>query len=278
MSISLPTYTRREKPLLGRGHRVRAIVAAGLQREFHRTATIVVSALGILGTVVPAVLVVFFAAFLLQGQPLDVSFFYIPASFMTILLFVTLMAAVVGGGLIADDVASMALTLYLSRPITTADYLVAKAIILGGLVAMVSVLPLAITPIATGLLGLFSWTIALPALAISIGLGLLLTAFYGSVSLLLSSLTRRRGFAAAGMFALTFGLTIPATLLAGAIGNPSILYLSPWDNYLAVAGAAFGVPDQPIDWPPALAILLGATAVASLVTYLRVRSMEVVSG
>jgi len=278
MSISLPTYTRREAPLLGRGHRVRAIATAGLRREFRRIAAIFVIAAGTLVTVAVAVLSVIFAPFLLQGQPLDVSFFYFPASSGAILFFVTLMAAVIGGGLIADDVASMALTLYLSRPITAADYLAAKAGILGGLVAMVSVLPLSITPIAAGLLGLFSWTIALPALAISISLGLLLTAFYVSVALLLSSLTRRRGFAAAGMFALTFGLMIPATLLAGAIGNPSILYLSPWNDYLAVAGVAFGVANRPIDWLPALAILLGATAVASLVTYLRLRSMEVVTG
>ena len=256
---------------------MRAIIAAGLRREFRRPATIIVTAIGVLGTVVPAVVIVFFAPFLAQGQPLDLSFFYIPASSTAILLFVTLMAAVVGGGLIADDLASMALTLYLSRPITAADYLAAKAAILGALVAMVSVLPLAITPIAAGLLGLFPWTIALPALVISLGLGIVLVAFYGSVALLLSSLTRRRGFAAAGMFALTVGLTIPAQLLAGALGNAAILYVSPWNDFLAVAAAAFGSPDRPIDWLPALAILLGVTAVASLVTYVRVRSMEVVT-
>jgi len=279
VSISLPTYTRRERPLMRRGSRARAIIGVGLRREFRRPATIVVTVLGLLVTVVPAVLIVYFAPFLAQGRPLDLTFFYFAIQSNTaILLFVTLMAAVVGAGLIADDLASMALTLYLSRPITPADYLVAKGAILAAVVAMVSALPLAITPIAAGLLGLFPWAIALPALAISLGLGLLLVAFFGSVALLLSSLTRRRGYAAAGMFAFAVGLTIPAQLLAGATGIRSILYISPWNDFLAVAAAAFGSPNPPIDWAPALAILLGVTAVASFVTYLRIRSMEVVTG
>src|SRR5213078_1870147 len=119
MSISLPTYTRREMPLLGRRHRVRAIITTGLRREFQR----------------PAVLVVLFAGVFLQGQPLDLSFFFTPASNGAILFFVTLMASVVGSALIADDLQSMALTLYLSRPITEGDYLAAKAAILAPMIS-----------------------------------------------------------------------------------------------------------------------------------------------
>src|SRR6266568_1316698 len=232
MSISLPTYTRREMPLLRRRDRVRTIITTGLRREFKRPAAIVV----------------------------------------------TLMASVVGSGLIADDLNSMALTLYLSRPITQADYLVAKAGILAPLVAMVAVLPLVLTPFVTALLGYFPWDIALEAMGLSLLIGVLFTAFYTSVSLFLSSLTRRRSYAAAGVFAVTFGLTIPAEILAGATNTPSLLYLSPWEDFLQVARAAFGATGGVIDWPGALAILLGATVVASLVTYLRMKAVEVVSG
>jgi hypothetical protein len=95
----------------------------------------------------------------------------------------------------------------------------------------------------------------------------------------LSSLTRRKSYAAAGVFAVTFGLTIPATILADQLGNPSILYVSPWANYLAVAEAAFGSTSGPaLDWRWSLLILLIATVLASLVTYIRMKAVEVVSG
>ncbi len=279
MSISLPTYTRREGPLLGRGPRVRTIVLTGLRREFKRPAAIFAIGIGTAITTITAILFVLFAPFLLQGQPLDLSFFYLPASNIAILFFVTLMASVVGAGLIADDLDSMALTLYLSRPITPADYLIAKAAILAPLVSMISVLPLFITPLLGLLLGLFPWDIALLAMGLAIVVGLVLTAFYTAMSLFLSSLTRRKSYAAAGVFAVTFGLWIPAQVLAspGALDNPSLLYMAPWEDFLAVARGAYGV-SGPIDWPLALAILLAATVLAALATYLRMRAVEVVTG
>src|SRR5438552_5078812 len=231
MSISLPTYTRREMPLLGRRHRVRAIITTGLRREFERPAVLVVIAIGVCVTIITSIVVVLFAGVFLQGQPLDLSFFFTPASNGAILFFVTLMASVVGSALIADDLNSMALTLYLSRPLTHADYLIAKAAILAPLISMIAVLPLVLTPFVAALLGLFSWTIALEAIGLSVLLGLLFTAFYTSVTLFLSSLTTRKSYAAAGVFAVTFGLTIPADILSSSIGNSALLYASPWEDY-----------------------------------------------
>src|SRR3989441_7858604 len=102
--------------------------------------------------------------------------------------------------------------------------------------------------------------------------------FSPAVPLFLSSLTRRKGIAAAGVFAVNFGLTIPAGILASQINNPSILYIAPWNNYLAVAGAAFGASGTGIDWPQALVILLGVTVLAGIVTYIRMKAVEVISG
>ncbi len=278
MSISLPSYVRKETVLLSRRHRVLAIVFTGLKREMRRPAAIFAIAAGTLLTTVISIVLVFFASFLLQGQPLDLTFFYVPASNPAVLFFVTLMAAVVGSGLIADDRSSMALTLYLSRPITHADYLLAKASILGPLVSMISVLPLVITPIVAALLGLFGWTVALQAIGAGLAVGLLLAGFYTAVALFLSSLTSRRGYAAAGVFAITFGIGLPAELLAGGLNEPSLLYLSPWQCFLAVARGIYGASQPPIDWAPALAILLAVAVVAALATYLRMKTLEVVAG
>ncbi|HEY7588831.1 MAG TPA: ABC transporter permease subunit [Thermoplasmata archaeon] len=280
MSISLPTYTRREIPLLSRRHRMWAIIGTGLRRELRRPAAIVAVALGIASTTVSSIILVVLAPVFLQGQPLDLTFFYTPASNIAILFFVTFMSAAVGAGLIADDLDSMALTLYLSRPLTPADYLTAKAAILAPLVALIAVLPLVITPLVAALLALFPWGIALEAMGLSIAVGALFTAFYTAVTLFLSSLTRRKAYAAAGVFALTFGLTVPAEILAspGSVNNPNLLYLSPWEDFLAVARAAFGTPGGQIDWLPAFAILLSVTILTAFVTYARMRAMEVVTG
>ncbi|HKW42614.1 MAG TPA: ABC transporter permease subunit [Thermoplasmata archaeon] len=278
MSITLPSYTRREMPLQSRRHRILAIVLTGLKREFRRPAAIFPIGVGAAVTMITSIFFLLFAGIFLQGRPVDLSFFYLTASNGAILFFVTLMAAIVGSGLIADDLNTMALSLYLSRPITHADYLLAKTSILVPLVAMIGVLPLVLTPFLAAILGLVPWTTGLVAIVTSFFLGLVLTAFYASVALFLSSLTRRKAYAAAGVFAVTFGLTVPAETLASVTSTPSLLYLSPWEDFLAVARAAYGAEGAPIDWPVALAILLGTTIVAALVTYIRIQRMEVVSG
>ena len=280
MSISLPTYTRREVSLLGRGHRMWAIVSTGLRHEIRRPAALFAVGVGTAITTVVSIVYVLFAPFLLQGQPLDLTFFFTPASNIAMLFFVTLMSAVVGAGLIADDLDSMALSLYLSRPLTAADYLTAKAAILATLTALIAILPLVLTPFLGALLALFPWDIALEAIGLSVLLGLLFTAFFTSLSLFLSSLTRRRSYAAAAVFAIVFGLLATGSVLSqpGSLNMPALLYLSPWDNFLAVARAAFGAPAGPIDWAPALAILLGVTVFAALATWIRMRAIEVVSG
>src|SRR5881628_4051229 len=278
MSISLPTYKRLELPLLGRRERVRAIIATGLKKEFRRPAAIVVTAIGAAFTTITSIVLLFFAPLFIPGQASDLSFFAVPASNWFVLFFVSLMAAVIGAGLIADDLQSMAFTLYMSRPITQTDYLLAKAAILAPLVAMVTIVPLLLTALVAALLGRVSWTVAVEAMGISLVIGGLLTAFYTAVTLFLSSLTRRKGIAAAGVFAVNFGLTVPAGVLAERIGNASLLYLSPWDDYVAVANVAFGATPSAIDWPAALAVLLGVTVLAAFVTYIRMRAVEVITG
>jgi ABC-type transport system involved in multi-copper enzyme maturation permease subunit len=279
MSISLPTYTRREIPLQSRRHRVWAIIGAGLRREMRRPAAIFAVGVGTAITTVVSIVYVLFAPLLLRGQPLDLTFFVVPASNPAIFFFVTLIAGAVGGGLIADDLDSMALTLYLSRPVTAADYLTAKAAILATLTGLLAILPLVLTPLLGALLGLFAWGVALEAMGISILLGLLITGFFTALALFLSSITRRRAYAAAAVFAMIFGLIATETILSqpGFINDPAILYLSPSEDFLAVARAAFGVSTGPISWVPALAILLGATVLAALFTWLRMRAIEVVS-
>lgn len=280
MSISLPTWTRREIPLQGRRSRVWAIIGTGLRREIRRPAVIFAVGVGTAVAVITSIVLAFFAPLLSQGRPLDLTFFMTPASSPGIFFFSTITAAAVGGGLIADDLDTMALTLYLSRPLRPVDYLTAKAAILAILTSLTVVLPLLLTPFIGALLGFFAWDIALEALGFGFLIGIVFTGFLTALALFLSSLTRRRAYAAAAVSAIIFGTSATAGVLAGAasINNAALLYLSPWEDYLQVARAAFGVNGGAIDWAVALAILLGITVVASLATWYRMRSFEVVSG
>src|SRR2546429_6447366 len=213
MSISLPTYKRLELPLLGRRERVRAIIATGLKKEFRRPAAIVVTGIGAAFTTITSIVLLFFAPLFIPGQASDLSFFAVPASNGFVLFFVSLMAAVIGAGLIADDMQSMAFTLYLSRPITQTDYLLAKAAILAPLVSMVTIVPLLLTALVAALLGRVSWTIAVEAMGISLAIGGLLTAVYTALTLFPSSPTRPEGIAAARGFSGEFGVTGPSRAL-----------------------------------------------------------------
>src|SRR5207244_12381020 len=140
-------------------------------------------------------------SFLLPGQPLNLSFFALPASNGFVLFFVSLMAAIIGSGLIAGDVPSMAFTLYLSRPTTHLDYLLAKAVILAPLVSMITVLPLVITALVAAFLFplVFSWGVALQAIGLSVAVGLLPALFNTSVAYFFSGLTRPNALPAAGI-------------------------------------------------------------------------------
>ncbi len=277
MSISLPTYTRRQTPLRPRWYRVWTIIAAGLRQETRRPAAMFPVVAGTALTTFSAIIFLFLAPLFNPGQPVDLSFFFQPISNPTMLLFVTLAAATVGAGLIADDLQTNALTLYLSRPITHSDYLIAKGTILGTLVMMITALPLLIASLLAGLLGLVPWEVALAAMGRATLLGLVLAGFFTAVPLLLSSLTPRKAYAAAGVFAISLGLALTAGILAGATGQAGLLYLSPWEDFLAVARAGYGAPVGLIDWPGGLAILVGVAVLAALLAYLRMRSMEVVA-
>lgn len=72
-------------------------------------------------------------------------------------VFATLLAALAGPGLVAPDLANGALPLYLSRPISRMDYVVARMIVLGGMLSLITWLPaLILLAIQCGMAG-WSW-------------------------------------------------------------------------------------------------------------------------
>ena len=71
MSITLPTYSRLEIPLLGRRERLWAIIATGLRQEVRRPAAIAITVLGAAFTTITSIVLLFLAPLLLPGQRTD---------------------------------------------------------------------------------------------------------------------------------------------------------------------------------------------------------------
>jgi len=128
-------------------------------------------------------------------------------SFMTLFkvqaLWVLLIVARVGPGLISNDVKARALPIYFSKPVTPLTYLLGKWLIVAAFIGMVSLLPnllgLIVGTLITG--GLVSWseTFHLSWDLLVAGLGVMVLG--GSIMLALSSLSSDRRFVAVGWLA-----------------------------------------------------------------------------
>lgn len=277
VTLRLPTYVRREEPLRSRSHRLLAIFASGAKRELKRVLNIVVLFLAIAFGVIATIFTIFLAPLISPGQPIDGSFFYVTLTNPAVLFLTLIVAAAVGSGLISDDIRHMSLTLYLSRPITTLDYLAAKLSIVGLAVFLAAAFPILLSPIVAAILRYVSWEVALSALASGLGFGILAMGLVSFLALMFSSLTARKGVAAASIIATMLALQALGDSLSSILEAEELLYIAPYQNLLAVGRALYGVEATGLAWPVSLAIVLGVTIVSGMVAYLRVGSMEVVA-
>ena len=118
-------------------------------------------------------------------------------------LQLVLLAAITGGQLISRDLSDQSIHLYLARPLTRVDYLLARLLTLLLLFLLAALLP-------NLYLALVQWTDAGYALAwlgdhrwmllATVGYGLLVAVTFSLLALACSALTGRSGFAAAGFF------------------------------------------------------------------------------
>jgi ABC-type transport system involved in multi-copper enzyme maturation permease subunit len=119
-------------------------------------------------------------------------------------LWFILMTAVCGGGIIASDLKNNTFTLYLSRPLTSLDYTIGKFLALSGILSLITLLPV----IAIFLVGMafrdetFTYFInhiwLLGGMILSYVIAIVI---FSSLSLALSSLTKRGIYAGVGIFA-----------------------------------------------------------------------------
>ena len=193
-------------------------------------------------------------------------------------LFLTIFG---GAGLIANDLRTGAILVYLSRPLTRRDYVLGKLSVLLALNASVTLVPalllygigLALAPEQYLIWSLW-WigpSIVLHATLICVSISLL--------SLAVSSLTKSARIAGLGFFGLFVGLEMARGVLRNIFDVRGATLLSIQANLRGIGSALFGVTPSRfdlVDWPAAALVLLLVAAGCLLLLRSRVRAVEIV--
>ena len=281
MSIHLPDYSLPPPTLLPRDRRVRAIVWAEIRARM-RAINVVVLVLINVVVILPVVLAFYLGAltrdlggFLSSAAP--ITEFYTPYALGVWSFLIVLLASSVGAAIIAGDVASRSITMYLARPITHEDYLAAKLGAAGFWVMLGALLPGLIATIVVLALGYVSLGVALTAFGGFLVVGILAVVALTGLGVFLSAISSKSAYAGAGIFGVLIGAEAIARVLAGVSGRASFAYLSPLEDVDGVARAVFGVPNNPIDPWAAGGILFGLGVATTILAYLRLRRTEVVA-
>ena len=193
----------------------------------------------------------------------------------------TLFLTVFGGaGLIANDLRTGAILVYLSRPLDRRDYILGKLGVLMTLNLSVTLVP-----------GLLLYAIALslapaqfakmelawigPAIVLQAVVVSLVTSLVG---LAVSALSRSARVAGIGFLILMVGLELARTIAFAVYSRPESLLLSFRANMQAVGNALFGITARGMNLPwiqPALALVLVALGCLAILRA-RVRAVEIV--
>ncbi|HVR71826.1 MAG TPA: ABC transporter permease subunit [Vicinamibacteria bacterium] len=193
-------------------------------------------------------------------------------------LFVTIFA---GAGLVANDLRTGAVLVYLSRPLTRRDYVAGKLLVvllLNLFLTLVPALLLYLIALALAPDQFLKWELAWigPAIALY---ALVLSAVLGLLMLAVSSLSRSARVAGLGFFGLLMGLQTVHTILREAFDRPEAAVLSIATNIQSIGRALFGTAERTatVPWPWAALALVALGAGCLAVLRSRVRAVEIVT-
>jgi ABC-2 type transport system permease protein len=184
-----------------------------------------------------------------------------------------------GAGLIANDLRSGGILVYLSRPLTRRDYVVGKLCVLLALNLSITLVPglllyfvgLALAPdyLLKASLAWIAPAVVLYSFVLSLSLSLL--------ALAVSALSKSARVAGLGFFGLVMGLEMVRLVLDTGFGRPEARLLSPRANVEILDSAIFGL-GQPGDlhwaWSVVVLVVMGMACLAVLRA--RVRAVEIV--
>ena len=196
-------------------------------------------------------------------------------------LFTLLLTIFGGAGLVANDLRTGAIVMYLARPLTRRDYVLGKlgvTLLLNLAVTLVPALVLYLVALALAPEMFQHWNLAWIAPAIVMH-AVVMSLSLSLLGLAASALTRRATAAGIGLFAFVAGLDLVRQVLRHGFDRPEATLLSVQDNLRNLGRALFGLSDSsdPVSWV-ASALVVGLVGFACLlVLRRRVRAVEIVS-
>lgn len=282
MPIYRDRYRRRDGGLDFRGRSWAVIAAYGLRALVRRRAFMYLMILAWIPTVVRGVQIYVAANF---GNLPQASFLAVTAqTFRDFLnqqeLFVFFITVYAGSGLIADDIRSNALQLYLSRPVTRMQYAAGKFAILATALALVTWLPAMVLLIvqilfAGSLSFVRSHLYLIPAISLFSLIEIAVATF---MMLALSSLSKSRWFVAVLYAGLAFFTQAVFAATRIATGGTSFSWISVFSNLIQVGDVIFRLKPH-FATPPAVSVAVLALLIAVSIAVLsrRIRAIEVVT-
>jgi ABC-2 type transport system permease protein len=202
--------------------------------------------------------------------------------FLNIQIGFTLLLSIFGAsGLIANDLRTGAILVYLSRPLTQRDYIAGKLLVPLALNLAVTLVPGVVLYAAVLALApeiFLKWELAwiLPAVvaqAVTVSLVVSL------LVLAISSLSKSARVAGIGFFGLVAGLEMVRAVLQHGFNRKEAVLLSLQANLQALGVALFGVTDRQLDiawgWPLVVLTVVSVACLAILRS--RVRAVEIVT-
>ena len=195
--------------------------------------------------------------------------------------FTILLSIFGASGLVANDLRTGAILVYLSRPLTRRDYVAGKLLVpllLNLAVTLVPALVLYLAGLALAPEQYLKWdlwwiapAVVAHAVTISLVVSLLILA--------VSSLSRSARVAGLGFAGLFFGLEMVRLVLQNGFGRREAMLLSFQADLQSLGVALFGIVDRQLDiawgWP--LGVLAAVTLACLAILRSRVRAVEIVT-
>ena len=192
-------------------------------------------------------------------------------------MFITIFA---GAGLVASDLRTGAILVYLSRPLTRRDYVLGKLGVLLLVNLFLTLVPgLLLYLLALGLAPDLFWSWSLAWIGPAIVLySLVVSLVISMIALAVSSLSRSARVAGIGFFGLLMGLEITRKILYAVYGRPETALLSPLGGLYSLGVALFGLAERALTlpWVYAAVVLSLVAAGCLLILRFRVRAVEIV--
>jgi len=195
--------------------------------------------------------------------------------------FTILLSIFGASGLIANDLRTGGILVYLSRPLTRRDYVLGKLGVPLALSLAVTLVPgLLLYAVAIGLAPdqFLRWDLAWIGPAIVLHAATI-SLFVSLLVLAISALSRSARVAGLAFFGLIFGLEIARQVIQNAFGRAEAMLLSVQADLQSLGASLFGLPigDLALHWAAPAAVLVVVALLCLAVLRARVRAVEIVT-